>query len=43
MSGNDQFAEMRALYQSDERLRVPNVIRSYGEGGPREVRLNILP
>jgi hypothetical protein len=39
MAGNEQFAEMRVLYEEEARLRVPEVIRSYGAGGVREVRL----
>ncbi len=41
LAGNEQFAEMRGLYEEDERLRVPPVIRSYGAGGVQEEKLNI--
>jgi len=30
---------VRQLYESDERLRVPRVIRSYTDAGAQEVRL----
>ena len=35
---NDAFGELRAVY-SDERLRVPPVVTSYTDAGPRQVRL----
>ncbi|MFX1412150.1 MAG: transglutaminase domain-containing protein [Promethearchaeota archaeon] len=38
-AGNDAFGELRAIYESDERLRVPPVVTSYTDAGPREVTL----
>ncbi|NDJ74911.1 MAG: transglutaminase domain-containing protein [Chloroflexi bacterium] len=32
LADNGSFAEMRAFYEGDERLRVPDVIRSYVDG-----------
>lgn len=34
------FERLRTLYETDDRLRVPKVIRSYGAGGLREVDLD---
>lgn len=39
LAGNEAFAEMRSVYRSDERLRVPPVIRSYPESGVQVVDL----
>ncbi|HEY8424431.1 MAG TPA: transglutaminase-like domain-containing protein [Limnochordales bacterium] len=33
------FERLRMIYETDERLRVPRVIRSYGAGGPHLVDL----
>jgi len=37
-AGNEVFAELRAIYE-DARLRVPPVVTSYTDAGPREVIL----
>jgi len=37
---NPAFLETRALYESDVRLRVPSVIKSYTRTGPRKIALN---
>jgi hypothetical protein len=34
-----EFGELRQLYENDDRLRVPKVIRSYTQQGPQEVDL----
>jgi len=39
LAGNEAFAEMRSVYRSDERLRVPPVIRSYPGAGVEVVDL----
>ncbi len=39
LRGDDAFPKLRAVYESDARLRVPAVIRSYGSAGPRTVEL----
>jgi len=38
-AGPEAFAEMRALYEGDPRLRVPAVVKSYTMAGPRMVDL----
>jgi len=35
LAGNESFSEMRAIYTTDERLRVPPSVRSYAAGGVR--------
>ena len=41
-AAGDRFAELRALYEEEELLKVPPVIRSYyGEGFCREVDLDV--
>ena len=37
--GGTAFERLRALYETDDRLRVPRIIRTYGAGGPRPVDL----
>ncbi len=35
-----EFERVRRMYEEDSRLRVPQVIRSFTQAGPREVRLS---
>ncbi len=35
------FVRLRALFEQDDRLRVPRVIRSYGSGSPQPVGLGL--
>jgi hypothetical protein len=39
LADNSAFAEMRAMYENDERLRVPPVIKSYTDAGPQTVKV----
>ena len=39
LADNDQFVAMRAIYEGDDRLRVPRVIRSYTQTGERTITL----
>ncbi len=40
--GNDTFDEIRAVYESDERLRVPPVVMNYSPvAEPSEVTLSM--
>ncbi len=39
LAGNAAFAELRALYENDPRLRVPPVIRTYLDDGPQTIAL----
>jgi hypothetical protein len=39
LADNSAFERVRALYEGDERLHVPPVIRTYGAGGMRMVEL----
>jgi hypothetical protein len=38
-AGNESFAELRALYEGDQQLRVPSIIVSYTEAGPVKIDL----
>ncbi len=40
LAGNEAFAELRSIYESDARLRVPPVIRSYTQAGAQEIKLS---
>lgn len=40
-AGEVAFSELRVLYDSDARLRVPRLIRSYGRTGVKEVDLDV--
>jgi hypothetical protein len=37
-----EFERVRTLYETDERWRVPPVIRTYTDAGPTEVDLSLL-
>jgi hypothetical protein len=37
--GNEAFPELRSVYENDDRLRVPSVVTSYTEAGPRKIDL----
>ncbi len=39
LADNEAFAEMRSLYENDDRLRVPPIIRSYNDAGVREIKI----
>ncbi|HVN84486.1 MAG TPA: transglutaminase-like domain-containing protein [Candidatus Binatia bacterium] len=41
LADDDQFAAVRAVYEGDDRWRVPKVIRSYTQTGERTVTLPI--
>jgi len=41
-AGNEAFAELRALFEGEDGLRVPPVVVSYTREGPREVALGGL-
>jgi len=42
LADNSAFAEMRPLYESDERLRVPSVVKSYAAAGAQIVDITQL-
>jgi hypothetical protein len=42
LADNRAFAEMRALYESDGRLRVPSVVKSYAAAGAQTVDITQL-
>jgi len=42
LADNSAFAEMRPLYESDERLRVPSVVKSYAAAGAQMVDITQL-
>lgn len=39
LAGNEAFAELRSIYESDARLRVPPIIKSYAGAGVREINI----
>ena len=39
--GNQGFAEVRAIYEAEPRIRAPRVITSYTDNGPIEIELEI--
>lgn len=39
IAGNDAFSEMHSLYESDGRVRVPPLIKSYTKAGVKNVSL----
>lgn len=39
LAGDEQFTQVRSLYEGDNRLRVPAVIRSYTDAGVQMVDL----
>jgi hypothetical protein len=39
LAGDEAFSEMRALYDSEARLHVPPIIRSYTDAGVREINI----
>jgi hypothetical protein len=42
LADNSAFVEMRTLYESDERLRVPSVVKSYAAAGAQTVDITQL-
>ncbi len=39
LAGDEAFAEIRAAYESDDRIRVPNVIQTFTDRGPQTVTI----